>query len=44
MAITFMPLHPVIAAECSGVDIANPLGPNDVAAIEEGMDRCVRPR
>ena len=39
MTITFMPLHPVIAAECTGVDIADPLGPNEAAAIEEGMDR-----
>jgi alpha-ketoglutarate-dependent 2,4-dichlorophenoxyacetate dioxygenase len=39
MAITFTPLHPVIAAECSGVDIGEPLGPAEAAAIDEGMDR-----
>jgi alpha-ketoglutarate-dependent 2,4-dichlorophenoxyacetate dioxygenase len=39
MAITFTPLHPVIAADCSGVDIGEPLGPAEAAAIDEGMDR-----
>ena len=39
MAITFTPLQPVIAAECSGVDIGEPLGPAEAAAIDEGMDR-----
>ena len=39
MALTFTPLHPVFAAECTGVDIAQPLSPEAVAAIEQGMDR-----
>ena len=39
MAITFAPLHAVIAAECSGVDIGEPLSPAEAAAIDEGMDR-----
>jgi alpha-ketoglutarate-dependent 2,4-dichlorophenoxyacetate dioxygenase len=39
MELTFTPLHPVFAAQCSGVDIARPLSPEAVAAIERGMDR-----
>src|SRR5215211_4432367 len=39
MAVTFIPLRPVLAAECSGVDIGRPLAPEDAAAIDEGMDR-----
>ena len=36
---TFTPLHPVFAAECSGVDIGKPITPEVAAAIEDGMDR-----
>ena len=39
MAITFTPLHPVIGAECSGLDIGEPLSPAEASAIDEGMDR-----
>ena len=39
MAITFTPLHPMIGAECSGVDIGDLLSPAEAAAIDEGMDR-----
>jgi alpha-ketoglutarate-dependent 2,4-dichlorophenoxyacetate dioxygenase len=39
MGITFTPLHPVFAAECSGIDIGLSLSPQDAAAIDEGMDR-----
>ncbi len=39
MALTFTPLHPVIAAECSGVDISQPLTPEQAAAIDAGMDK-----
>src|ERR1044072_6318773 len=39
MGITFAPLHQTIGAECSGVDIAEPLTSEQVAAIDEGMDR-----
>jgi len=39
MSVTFTPLHPVFAAECSGMDISRPLSPQVAAAIEEGMDR-----
>ena len=37
--LTFTPLHPVFAAECSGVDIGEPLSPGNAAAIQDGMDR-----
>lgn len=39
MAITFKPLHPLFAAEASGVDISQPLSDENVRAIEAGMDR-----
>src|ERR1051325_2273409 len=39
MGITFTPLHQTIGAECSGVDIAEPLTPEQVATIDQGMDR-----
>lgn len=39
MAITFTPLHPVFAAECSGIDIGAPIDARDVEAIHAGMDR-----
>ena len=39
MAITFQPLTPVFAAECSGVDIGKPLTPEDAATIDAGMDQ-----
>src|SRR5690349_2972588 len=39
MSLTFTPLHPVFAAECSGVDIAKPISPETAAQIEAGMDR-----
>ena len=39
MSITFSPLHPVIAAECSGVDIRFPLTADQAATIDAGMDR-----
>src|SRR6266545_3195533 len=32
-------IHPVFVGEVSGVDIARPLSPEEVAAIEAGMDR-----
>ena len=37
MRPTFTPLHPVFAAECSGVDISGPVSPENAKAIEEGM-------
>ena len=39
MAPIFTPLHPVIGALCSGIDIARPLAPEQVAAIDAGMDK-----
>jgi alpha-ketoglutarate-dependent 2,4-dichlorophenoxyacetate dioxygenase len=39
MAVSIRPLHPVFAGEVAGVDCREPLGPEDVAAIEVGMDK-----
>ena len=39
MTIAIRRIHPVFVGEVSGVDIAKPLSPDDVAAIEAGMDR-----
>lgn len=39
MGLTFTPLHPVFAAECSGVDIGQPMSPEIAAEIQRGMDR-----
>ncbi len=39
MSVTFTPLHPVIAAECSGIDISRPLTADQAAAIDAGLDR-----
>ena len=39
MPISFTPLHPVIAAECTGIDISRPLTRADADAIDAGMDR-----
>jgi len=39
MSLTFTPLHPVFAAECSGVDIGEPISREIATAIEDAMDR-----
>ena len=39
MNLSFKPLHPVFAAECSGVDIGEPISPEISAAIQAGMDQ-----
>ncbi len=39
MALSLRPLHPVFAAEATGVDLAHPLAPTDIAAIQDAMDR-----
>jgi alpha-ketoglutarate-dependent 2,4-dichlorophenoxyacetate dioxygenase len=39
MPISIRPLHPAIAAEVTGIDITRPLNPEQVAAIEAGMDK-----
>lgn len=39
MAITISPLHPVFVGEVAGADLARPQTPEEVRAIEAGMDR-----
>ena len=39
MTIAIRQIHPVFVGEVSGVDLARPLAPDEVAAIEAGMDR-----
>jgi alpha-ketoglutarate-dependent 2,4-dichlorophenoxyacetate dioxygenase len=39
MSLTFTPLHPLFAAECTGVDIGEPLSEAHAQEIVEGMDR-----
>src|SRR5262245_25169293 len=39
MSLTFTPLHPVFVAECSGIDIGEPMSRTDAEAIESAMDR-----
>ncbi len=39
MPVTIRSIQPAIAGEVSGVDISRPLGKEEVAAIEAGMDR-----
>jgi alpha-ketoglutarate-dependent 2,4-dichlorophenoxyacetate dioxygenase len=39
MVIAIRQIHPVFVGEVSGVDLRRPLAPDEVAAIEEGMDR-----
>jgi alpha-ketoglutarate-dependent 2,4-dichlorophenoxyacetate dioxygenase len=39
MALTIRPIDGAFAGEVSGIDIRMPLTPDDVAAIEAGMDR-----
>src|SRR5437879_1867718 len=39
MSIAIRQIHPVFVGEVSGVDISKPLSPDEVAAIEAGMDR-----
>ena len=39
MPVTLHPLRPAFAAEVAGIDCRQPLGHDDVAAIEAGMDR-----
>jgi alpha-ketoglutarate-dependent 2,4-dichlorophenoxyacetate dioxygenase len=38
MAVSIRPLHPVFVGEVAGVDCREPLVPEDVSAIEAGMD------
>ncbi len=39
MEVQIRPLHPLIGAECTGVDLRRPLAADAVAAIERGMDQ-----
>jgi alpha-ketoglutarate-dependent 2,4-dichlorophenoxyacetate dioxygenase len=39
MPVSIRQIHPVFVGEVSGVDIAKPLTPQDVAAIDAGMDK-----
>ena len=39
MPVTIRRIHPAFTGEVSGIDIAKPISPDDVAAIEAGMDR-----
>ena len=39
MALSIRQIHPVFVGEVSGVDLRRPLSRDEVAAIEEGMDR-----
>jgi alpha-ketoglutarate-dependent 2,4-dichlorophenoxyacetate dioxygenase len=39
MSVSIRQIHPVFVGEVTGIDISQPLGPEDVAAIEAGMDR-----
>src|ERR1043166_4331716 len=39
MSLKFTPLHPVFAAECSCIDIGEPISPETAEAIHDGMDR-----
>ena len=39
LGLIFAPLHPVIAAECSGVDICEPISPAIADLIHDAMDR-----
>jgi alpha-ketoglutarate-dependent 2,4-dichlorophenoxyacetate dioxygenase len=38
LGLTFSPLHPVIAAECKGVDISEPITPQVADVIHDAMD------
>ena len=39
MTIAIRQIHPVFVGEVSGVDLTRPLAPDEVAAVEAGMDR-----
>lgn len=39
MTLVCKPLHPHFVAEASGIDLARPLSPEDVRAIDDAMDR-----
>jgi alpha-ketoglutarate-dependent 2,4-dichlorophenoxyacetate dioxygenase len=39
MSLSIRQIHPVFVGEVSGIDISRPLSPEEVAAIEDGMQR-----
>jgi alpha-ketoglutarate-dependent 2,4-dichlorophenoxyacetate dioxygenase len=39
MPLHLKPLHPVLAAEASGIDLTQPLTDSDVAAVNAGMNQ-----
>jgi alpha-ketoglutarate-dependent 2,4-dichlorophenoxyacetate dioxygenase len=39
MSVSIRQIHPVFVGEVSGVDIARPLSPEEVSAVEEAMNR-----
>jgi alpha-ketoglutarate-dependent 2,4-dichlorophenoxyacetate dioxygenase len=39
MTLAIRQIHPVFVGEVSGIDLTKPLSPDDVAAIEDGMNR-----
>jgi len=39
MPLTLVPLHPLFAAQATGVDLARPLSTAEIAAIDTAMDR-----
>ncbi|MBV9551157.1 MAG: TauD/TfdA family dioxygenase [Alphaproteobacteria bacterium] len=39
MALSIRQIHPVFVGEVSGVDLRRKLSPDDIAAIDDGMDR-----
>jgi alpha-ketoglutarate-dependent 2,4-dichlorophenoxyacetate dioxygenase len=39
MTLTIRPIHPLFCGEVSGIDLARELSPQQVQALEAGMDR-----
>ena len=39
MSVSIRQIHPVFVGEVSGLDLSRPLSPDEVAAVEAGMDR-----
>jgi len=39
MPLTLKPLHPLFAAEATGIDLRQPIGPELAAEIHHAMDR-----
>ncbi len=38
MTVSIQPIHPTFAGEVTGIDCCKPLSPDEVAAVEAGMD------